>query len=138
MSSKLCRLSAGLIAAAATALLAASAMGAPVARVAAGLPKGAMLESAERANPSSTRMSAMGARAAAEVARVQRDAEAAKGGSAARVSAAGAEAGAATARSSQDDDGCVNTVDCEGGFRDGPRGGQAEISIAVDSTGQHI
>ncbi len=142
MSSTVCRLSAGLIAAAATALFAASAMGAPVARVAAALPKGAMLESAERANPRSTRMSAMGARAAAEVARVQRDAEAARGGSAARVSAAGAEAGAeagaAAERGSQDDDGCVNSVDCEAGFRDGPRGGQAEISIAVDSTGQHI
>jgi hypothetical protein len=97
-----------------------------------------MLESAERANPRSTRMSAMGARAAAEVARVQRDAEAAKGGATARVSAAGAQAVAAAERNSQDDDGCVNAVDCEAGFRDGPRGGQAEISIAVDSTGQHI
>jgi hypothetical protein len=36
-------------------------------------------------------------------------------------------------------DNCVNTPDdCEDGFSDGPAGGQAETSIAVDSTGQHI
>lgn len=36
-------------------------------------------------------------------------------------------------------DSCVNTPDdCEDGFSEGPAGGQAETSIAVDSTGQHI
>ncbi|HXO40749.1 MAG TPA: hypothetical protein VN999_04810, partial [Thermoanaerobaculia bacterium] len=32
--------------------------------------------------------------------------------------------------------GCDNQPDC--GDQDGPAGGQAELSIAVDSTGQHI
>ena len=32
---------------------------------------------------------------------------------------------------------CVNTLDCNDD-QDGPAGGQAETSIAVDSTGQHI
>jgi hypothetical protein len=36
-------------------------------------------------------------------------------------------------------DNCVNSADdCEDGFSEGPAGGQAETSIAVDSTGQHI
>jgi hypothetical protein len=36
-------------------------------------------------------------------------------------------------------DSCVNSPDdCEDGFSEGPAGGQAETSIAVDSTGQHI
>src|SRR5205085_2147890 len=40
-------------------------------------------------------------------------------------------------RSAIDD--CVNTPDdCEDGFSEGPAGGQAETSVAVDSTGQHI
>jgi hypothetical protein len=140
MSSTVCRLSGGLIAAAATALLAASAMSAPVARVTAGLPKGAALESADRANPRAARMSGMGAKAAAAVERVKRDAAASKGGIKARVDAVAENAAGnpAARQNSQDDDGCVNTVDCEGGYREGPRGGQAEISIAVDSTGQHI
>ncbi|HEX3531738.1 MAG TPA: hypothetical protein VH988_32155 [Thermoanaerobaculia bacterium] len=34
-------------------------------------------------------------------------------------------------------DGCDNAPDC-GDDEDGPAGGQAEVSIAVDSTGQHI
>jgi len=34
---------------------------------------------------------------------------------------------------------CVNVPeDCEEGFSEGPAGGQAETSIAIDSTGQHI
>jgi len=35
-------------------------------------------------------------------------------------------------------DGCEGGGDDEGGFQDGPAGGQAETSIAVDATGQHI
>ena len=36
-------------------------------------------------------------------------------------------------------DHCINTPDdCEDGFSQGPAGGQAETSIAVDRTGQHI
>jgi len=36
-------------------------------------------------------------------------------------------------------DACINTSDdCEDGFTEGPAGGQAETSIAVDSTGKHI
>ncbi len=33
---------------------------------------------------------------------------------------------------------CVNDPACRGGYREGPVGGQAELSIAVDETGQHI
>ena len=34
---------------------------------------------------------------------------------------------------------CINIPDdCEDGFSEGPAGGQAETSIAVDKTGQHI
>src|SRR5258708_276940 len=35
-------------------------------------------------------------------------------------------------------EGCDNEPDCEDEDADGPAGGQAETSIAVDSTGQHI
>ena len=36
-------------------------------------------------------------------------------------------------------DACISTSDdCEDGFTEGPAGGQAETSIAVDSTGKHI
>lgn len=38
----------------------------------------------------------------------------------------------------QDDDNCVNEPRCAAGLREGPAGGQAELSIAVDSTGQNI
>ncbi len=138
MSFTLRRLSAGLIVAAGAAALAASAMGAPVARVAAGLPKGAALESAERANPRAARASDMGARAAAEVARIKRDAAAAKGSSTARAAAIAPALDAASLRVPQDDDACQNDPRCPAGYRDGPRGGQAEVSIAIDHTGQHI
>ena len=34
---------------------------------------------------------------------------------------------------------CLNAADCDGGFEgEGPAGGQAEVSIAVDATGQHV
>jgi hypothetical protein len=36
------------------------------------------------------------------------------------------------------DEGCDNEPECEDEDEDGPAGGQAEVSIAVDSTGQHI
>jgi len=41
------------------------------------------------------------------------------------------------------DDNCINKADCEGEEgegegADGPAGGQAEVSIAVDSSGQHV
>jgi hypothetical protein len=39
----------------------------------------------------------------------------------------------------EDRDACINTSDdCEDGFSEGPAGGQAETSIAVDRTGKHI
>src|SRR6185369_17040531 len=42
-----------------------------------------------------------------------------------------------------EDDNCINKADCEGEEgegegADGPAGGQAEVSIAVDSSGQHV
>ena len=44
-----------------------------------------------------------------------------------------------TAVASEGRDACVNTSDdCEDGFTEGAAGGQAETSIAVDSTGKHI
>ena len=33
---------------------------------------------------------------------------------------------------------CLNDPSCPGGYREGPAGGQAELSIAVDETGQHV
>src|SRR5882724_10050679 len=36
------------------------------------------------------------------------------------------------------DGGCGNEPDCEGEDEDGPAGGQAEVSIAVDATGNHV
>ncbi|HEV7519382.1 MAG TPA: sialidase family protein, partial [Thermoanaerobaculia bacterium] len=36
------------------------------------------------------------------------------------------------------DGNCGNEPDCEGEDQDGPAGGQAEVSIAVDSSGQHV
>ncbi len=45
----------------------------------------------------------------------------------------------AAASTGGEDNHCINTPDdCEDGFSEGPAGGQAETSIAVDSTGQHI
>jgi len=142
------RLSIVLTVVAGAAMAATTAMGATETSRGAALqqakraiPHGAALESAERANPRATRTSAMGARAAAEVARIQRNRAAVKGGTTARAAAiAGAPAvNAAALRVPQDDDACQNDPGCGRGFReDGPRGGQAEISIAIDSTGQHI
>ena len=48
-------------------------------------------------------------------------------------------AGAAGVSTRSAIDNCINTPDdCEDGFSEGPAGGQAETSIAIDSTGQHI
>jgi hypothetical protein len=74
------------------------------------------------------KMSAMGKRAAAAVGKI------------ARQSGAPAARAAANATESDEDD-CVNEPDCggeeEGDAEEAP-GGQAEVSIAVDATGQHI
>lgn len=45
---------------------------------------------------------------------------------------------AASVRDRADDDACTNEPRCPAGFREGPSGGQAELSIAVDSSGQYI
>ena len=98
------------------------------------------LESAERASPRTARVSEMGARAAAEIARLERLRTGKSGKAAERLAAlTGAASDAALEiRDARDDDECQNNPRCGRGFRDGPRGGQAELSIAVDSTGQHI
>ena len=103
-------------------------------------PRGAALESAERANPRVKRMSEMGARAAAEIARLERQRTGKSGKAAGRLAAltGAAPDDAPAARDPRDDDECQNDPRCGQGFRDGPRGGQAELSIAIDSTGQHI
>ena len=127
------RLSMGLTLAVGTALLAAVAVAAPLP------PRGAALDSAERANPRAVRSSDMAARAAAEVARLQRSVVAVKGAVTARASAIAPAPGSASLRDPQDDDACTNDPNCGRGYReDGPRGGQAEITIAIDSTGQHV
>jgi hypothetical protein len=50
----------------------------------------------------------------------------------------GVGARAAGISATADDDGCVNDPRCPGGFRESAPGGQAELSLAVDATGQHI
>jgi hypothetical protein len=48
---------------------------------------------------------------------------------------------AASARSAAggEEGNCINSADdCEDGFSEGPAGGQAETSIAVDKSGKHI
>jgi len=72
------------------------------------------------------RMSAMGR--AAERARAAVEA----GADAATVAAVASGVPAGTPRD------CVNEPDCEGEGQEGPAGGQAEVSIAVDATGQHV
>ena len=128
------KVSRSLVLAAGSAVLAASAIGA------ASPPRGAALESAERANPRVKRMSEMGARAAAEIARLERQRTGKSGKAAGRLAAltGAAPDDAPAARDPRDDDECQNNPRCGRGFRDGPRGGQAELSIAIDSTGQHI
>ena len=121
-----------VVAAAGTAVLAASSSGTSLSPRAAG-PAGA-----ERANPRTARISEMGARAAAEVARLERVRTGKSGALTARLAALTGAEPAAAARNPQDDDECQNDPRCGRGFRDGPRGGQAELSIAIDSTGQHI
>lgn len=51
---------------------------------------------------------------------------------------ASASAIADSHRDLSDDDVCVNDPRCPGGLREGPSGGQAELSIAVDRTGRYI
>ena len=106
------------------------------AAIAATLPRGAALESAERANQRTARPSDMGAHAALEIARLERVRTGKSGKAAARAAAmTGAAALDANAAEPPDDDECQNNPRCGRGFRDGPRGGQAEVSIAIDSTG---
>ncbi len=133
MSHTFCSVSRSLVLATGIAVLAASATGAT------SPPRGAALDSAERANPRVKRMSDMGARAAAEIARLERVRTGVSGKASARLAAlTGASPEAAGTRNPSDDDECQNDPRCGRGFRDGPRGGQAELSIAIDSTGQHI
>jgi hypothetical protein len=82
------------------------------------------LANAAGAKPREDRMSVMGKRAAAAVARIN-----------------AASTGRPTARALTDDDGCINGAECgEEGEEDeeAAPGGQAELAIAVDESGQHI
>jgi len=116
-----------------TSVLAASSMEATSSQ------RDAAQASGERASPRVARISEMGARAAAEIARLERVRTGKSSALAARFAAlAGTAEDDAPARNPQDDDECQNDPRCGRGFRDGPRGGQAELSIAIDSTGQHI
>ena len=84
------------------------------------------LANAAGVQPRDDKMSVMGKRAAAAVARVN-----------ATVSGAGRP----TARALTSDEGCINDPECgEEGDEDeeAAPGGQAELSIAVDESGQHI
>ncbi len=126
------KLSMGLTLAIGTAVLAAVAVAAPLP------PRGAALDSAERANPRAVRSSDMARvprqkwRASAQCGRGQRCCD----GTRFRIAPA---PGSASLRDPQDDDACTNDPNCGRGYReDGPRGGQAEITIAIDSTGQHV
>ncbi len=78
------------------------------------------------------KMSTMGQRAAAEVARIRQEAAAEVAPRAAVASATGEAAATA------DRETCLNQPRCPGGLRESAPGGQAELSIAVDETGQHI
>lgn len=77
-------------------------------------------------------MSAMGRRAARVRAALEAEAAAAAGVSptAPRITE--------VLRDVADDEVCTNDPRCPGGLREGPSGGQAELSIAVDPTGQFI
>src|SRR5687768_5437980 len=82
---------------------------------------------ASGSKPSEDKMSAMGKRAAAAVARIN-------------AQSRGVAAPAARA-ATDDDDGCLNKPECgEEGEEEEEEipGGQAELSIAVDETGRHI
>ena len=70
------------------------------------------------------KMSPMGQRAAAEVARV--------------ISGAPAPAALASGETKVSDELCLNEPRCARGLRESAPGGQAELSIAVDETGKHI
>ena len=84
--------------------------------------------------PQEDAMSAMGRRAARAVTRI--NAGTAPGSAA--VPAASAPEVPASLRSSNEDDICQNDPTCPGGFREGPDGTQSELSVAIDSTGQHV
>lgn len=79
-------------------------------------------------------MSAMGKRAAAVVARI--NAQSHRGGPAVARTALSTQA----VTPKQDDDSCLNEPECgaEDESEEAAPGGQAELSIAVDETGQHI
>ena len=84
------------------------------------------LANAGGAQPRDDKMSTMGKRAAAAVA---------------RLNAAATSTGRPAARAQADDDGCINDPECgEEGDEEEEQapGGQAELSIAVDESGQHI
>ena len=78
------------------------------------------------------KMSTMGQRAAAEVARIRQEAAAEVAPRAAVASATGEAAATA------DRETCLNQPRCPGGLRESAPGGQAEVSIAVDESGQHV
>ncbi len=78
------------------------------------------------------KMSSMGQRAAAEVARIRQEA-ATSAAARTAVTNLASEADATTGRET-----CLNQPRCPGGLRESAPGGQAELSIAVDETGQHI
>jgi len=87
----------------------------------------ATLASAAGVQPGDDKMSAMGKRAAAAVAKIN--------------ARAGAPLALARAQVADDDDGCVNKPECGGedeGDEEAIPGGQAELSIAVDKSGQHV
>jgi hypothetical protein len=133
MSPKLRRRSIGFTLAFTAAALAAAA-------IAATLPSAVSPKSAQRANQRAAQPSDMGALATLEIARLER-LRTGKGGNAAARAAAltgAADPDADAPPSSRDDEECQNNPRCGRGFRDGPRGGQAEVSIAIDSTGEHI
>ena len=71
------------------------------------------------------KMSSMGRRAAAEVARITTQAQA-------------TNAAAVTSSEKMESPICFNESRCPRGFRESAPGGQAELSIAVDESGKHI
>ena len=86
----------------------------------------ATLANAAGVKPGDDKMSAMGKRAAAAVARINAH--------------SGAPQALARAQAADDDDNCLNKPECgeEGEEEEEIPGGQAELSIAVDHSGQHI
>ena len=88
----------------------------------------ATLANAAGVKPGDDKMSAMGKRAAAAVARIN-------------STARGAPQPLARAQAADDEEGCVNKPECGGeeeGDEEAIPGGQAELAIAVDKSGQHV